>query len=311
MENKNEIILDDFKITTFEPLPAGFDLLTVEQTKLAYYGIPPRPDESKEPKLRKQWNDIFSKNPKRIIPQFKKTKIKGADGKERTQTFGPYSEHTWGGVVVEEKNTKYKGVQGSWNFFPDPQNTNTPLADNTSCNVWIGIDGKDASGGNGPLQVITTLAGDPQVKGVWWAWSKNGDGYWIENFSVNFNDLLSVLICVENSTTAKIHIANMTQNTTTDFTVHATGEKWIGNCAEWIVENGSISPEPIADFGAITFTNCYAYKQSADLFPPSVDPSTGTVLKMVDIINLAETKTTLPNANTIEIQYLPQPAIIR
>ncbi len=297
-------MLDDFKITTYEAPPEGFDPLTAEQSKLAFYGMVLRPEEGTE--AYKRWHKVYSGKPKHIIPSFKKG----------TQSFGPYNANSWSGVVLEgkdgegDKKNKYKGIEGSWKFFLDPRIRNIQFAPNSGCAVWIGIDGKDASGNHSPLQVgssfYQTIDGWDQSS-LWCSWSKDGTGAYIQNFNVNYGDQLSCVICVQSSNRASIHLSNVTQNIVVDFMVTAKKETYIGNCAEWIVENPNYTINPIANFGSVTFTDCHAYLHSpAGTVPPSVNANTGNVYNMKSLQGslVHETKTTLTGPNSIEIDYI-------
>jgi len=317
MENKkNEIIIDGFKITTFEPAPDGFDPLTASQSKLSYHGIHTRPDKDKEPEMYKMWHAVFSKKLHYIVPEFKKIDHKGSGGQNKKQSFGPYNKHTWSGVVVDSDPAikPLVAINGTWNFPSlapptSPDGSRTPM----ECVAWIGIDGKDKS--SDVLQVGTSYRVDNnEVEyGVWWQWSKQF-GFWIKNFQATFGDQISCLICCESLTTAHVFITNLTQNLYTSFGVTAdTGISLKGNCAEWIVENAEYDQGvPLADFGSLTFTGCIAFKSVPGHFPgqsnQSVNSGTGTPIDMTNILlrngqYVSGTKTTITGPQTIKIDY--------
>ncbi len=291
------------EINTFQLPPEGFDPLAATAAELQKYGFPKRPDPQQMPQEAAKWVTAFRRYPqlKHITPEFRpleyrhdlnKRTEKGTEGQVNAT-----SENWSGSVLFIGAGDSFTWISGSWTV---PHVYQSPAATGTEySSAWLGLDG-DGSGD--VLQAGTETDSDGTCY-AWFEWFPNGS-IGVSNFPVTPGDVVSLVLCATNSTTASISIGNLTAEYYTNFSFSApTGTSLVGNCAEAVVErpeiNGQLAELP--RYGEVFFDNTTATSANGVAYPIAA----GTAMSMVadDGVTVISTPTFEGNPNGVKVSY--------
>lgn len=272
-------------IRTYEPPPDNFDPLTASDKLLLHHGFPTRPDPQTSPKLRKQWERVFSRKMTYIVPTFRRVEGKTHGPRVKDTTEGTGTSSNWSGSVVFVPNAgdSFKWVEGQWTV-PNPY---PPTSDGTwyYASQWVGIDG---DGSNDVFQAGTETevesAGGTVQRNcyAWWEWYPDFEVA-ITNVPVSPGDVIYCLLCVNSTTSGSVYLTNQSNSVSTSFTITApAGTSLVGNCAEWIVERPSVggSISSLADYDVVYFDEGIAGYSTGTSGSSSIDLGAGTFLTM-------------------------------
>jgi Peptidase A4 family len=297
-------------VRLFAKPPEGFDPLTADQRQLLAYGYPPRPDQSKDPKLHAQWRRRVSRRYTRIEPVFVRntgkvhgpvrgvTVPEGAAAAEAGAAPANATSSNWSGsVVVAASGDKFSWVEGEWTV-PDPSDPKGGRSAYYS-SAWIGIDGW---GSGDVLQAGTesSLVNGSKKVYAWWEWYPDFE-IAISNFPVSSGDTIYCLICATGANTATIYLTNDNTDQSTSFNITApSGTTLRGNSAEWIVETPSVGGNPtvLPDYGVVYFDDGIAYQPTGLTYA-----DTGTPVTLVDGGGKALSAPTLEKSGLIKLTY--------
>ena len=261
--------------------PAGFDPRTADTSTLLRYGIPPRPDPSKQPEATELWDRLTSQRYRYIVPTLTPpakrrvqhgfpswSKLKPMDGS--TVYTAPWS----GGLLLNPDTSgkdPFKQVQAQWVV---PSVTPPVSGDGFWASVtWVGVDGYGSSDVMqlGTAQFVTTSGGVVSTNTfAWIEWFTYG---WQQlSFSVNAGDTIFASIMngsvQDGVLQATGRITNVTQGTTTAPVVSAPpGTIFQGNVAEWIMERPTFSAlASIPKFSEVTFRGTNVCSQGGNYY---------------------------------------------
>jgi hypothetical protein len=173
--------------------------------------------------------------------------------------------------------------------------------------VWVGIDGwkgtKDVlqAGTNSTITVsggkITGTSYYARTEWFGYPWS-------VQSLAVTPGDVISCIVCApfENTHGTAI-LNNLTTNESATYGIDAPpNTQLIGNVAEWIVEDPSISKTqlyPFANFGQVVFTNCSANTKSFEL-----DLTNAHFIDLVDSANNTRAQSFYQTRSSLKCQFV-------
>jgi hypothetical protein len=141
--------------------------------------------------------------------------------------------------------------------------------------AWLGIDG---DGSSDVMQAGTETDSDGTCY-AWFEWFPNFS-IAISNFPVSPGDVISLVLCATNPTTAWMSIGNLTSKTYTNFAFSAPARTMlVGNCAEAIVERPTVNNvlAQLPRYGEVFFDDTNAYSANGLTCPIGL----GTSISMV------------------------------
>ena len=173
--------------------------------------------------------------------------------------------------------------------------------------VWVGIDGWKGTSDvfqAGTNSTITVTGG--KITGInYYAWTEWFGFPWsVQSLTVTPGDLISCIVCApfENNHGTAI-LNNLTTNESAIYGIDApSNTTLIGNVAEWIVEDPSISSTklyPFANFGQVVFTNCSANTQSFEL-----DLSNARFIDLVDSAGNPRAQSYYQTRSSLKCQFV-------
>jgi peptidase A4-like protein len=188
--------------------------------------------------------------------------------------------NSWSGIVVKsDTGNGIASVSGQWTV---PQVNRAALGD-SSCYVWIGIDGY----GDGYPYVLQAgisldVKGGRLSMNAWWEWTPDPVQpiLPIGSFTVLPGDLIWCKIEGQlGSNTATITLQNRRTNQVANFPNPVRARRGVvlrGNYGEWIVEAPieNNSQATLCDYGQVQFSECSAF----DANQTPIDPLKGTPL---------------------------------
>jgi len=272
--------------TTIEAPPAGFDPITASDEDLAWYGLPPRPDQNADPDGFAGWAKAMRAAKTRIVPQLEQTSSfhgqgKGAGASAAQTTISTTTTHynslyiPWmSGFYVLSGATSY----GLPSFYYLKGNIVVPVArqaphctggwDNAS--AWEGIDGwgagsKEVLQGGIEFDAYCSPTATSSRYFAWYEWFPN-PAVAIPNFPIVPGD--NVFVDVWRTTATQGYVWMVNLNTNLSVQVGFTpppGVSLIGSSAEWMVEDQLIGDTSV-DFGAIPFWDGTAYTQPGPFY---------------------------------------------
>jgi len=234
--------------------PAGFSIKTATDEELNAYGIPPRPNEDKNPQEYGDWLRKFSKT--RIMPELKinpnvvhaPAAIKKIETKTPSNQIA-YSDN-WSGYVITDPTNMFRtpGTRISA-VFPQPKAISgcTMGPGDYHASFWVGIDGW---GSNDVLQVGTELelnCGSGVNNYGWIEWydsvNKNPE-IQITNMPVGPGDLVEADVWLEDNGfggNAYVLLFSVGAQMVGLSLSPPPGVALIGNCVEWIAERPTVN----------------------------------------------------------------------
>jgi hypothetical protein len=309
MLQPNEHALNLPGATTIDAPPADFSPLTASDEELAYYGFPPRPDQSSQPKAYATWAKAMNRPINRITPTLEQTNIfhgpakltpkPDAEAVRNNPGLPPQPETTyyssnWSGYVDLSGATSY----GSSSFYYVVNDEFVPAVHQSGCSggwaysgEWNGIDGFS----NGDV-LQAGLESDAYCSGsttsqyysTWYEWFPNGEVR-ISNLPVVPGDELFVEVWHTSSTQGYAYIENLSTNPASAVEVGFTapsGTTLLGNSAEWVTEKPTAV---MSDYVEEVYWDAYAYTEGGSFY----DIATGSP---IDISGLSYAVSVGPEA---------------
>lgn len=204
------------------------------------------------------------------------------DAPSKNGTYHQQSSTNWAGAVLEGQG--WTTVSGSVTA-PTPQLP--PGADPSQqycATAWVGIDGDSCQTSLLQTGVDFCISGGEPSFDAWYEWIPAASTDF-EDFSFNAGDTvqMSVTATSQNSGIATLTNSNTGQTVRHTFEPGETQSSLCQTDAEWIledfsiIEGGSTSLAPFADFGTVTFTDTQAVSGGQ-----TQDASGATTINMVD-----------------------------
>lgn len=282
-------------IRALPPIPTGFDAVNAAPEVLNSHGLPPKPDQIKDPKAYGAWKTLVT-NAKTYVPAkleqtnifHKPAQFKGtisqppAGAKNPTITY----LYNWSGPTIYDQNKPFATsyIVGYWTIPFAQQPFGSPDGTWDWSSQWVGIDG---FGSNDVFQAGTEVdayansgSGTAQYYSFWIEWYPfsetrvglpvaAGDTVVAEVWNTSPTNGYALL---ENLSTGKYSYYNLTA---------PSGTTLQGTSAEWIVErpvvNGAYArlTNYVAD--SFTFCNAGGYNYQVVYYPGTDYTPTGTV----------------------------------
>jgi hypothetical protein len=296
-------------VSTFPPLPDGFDITKATDTQKATYGIPQFPTGKG---FEERWQ-AMSKGIRFVTPEFKPRDRQRKFLPRLSDDHGPQTTTIWSGAVVyPNKGDKIFDINATWNL---PKSSPPGGAANGvwySASSWIGIDGDEISAD--VLQAgcdadVMVSGGQTQRQfNPWWEWYPAGS-FWITNIPAaagdTFNCWIQSVPLLTGSTpnSGMIFLANATSGFGLFFFATAPkGTLLKGNCAEWIIEALEIntSTPELAEYTTVDFTNCATVSVKDDV----IYPGSGTPIDMVNSGGTVISKGSIPSSREVQVAYV-------
>ncbi len=259
-------------VRTYPVAPATFDIGRASADDRAAYGFPRL--SSAATCLRDRW-EARAGQYKFVEPSFR---LRGRRrlGLPKLRTHqGQQTSAIWSGALAKSQGKRLQWVEGAWTMPAAELPQGAVEGDHVCASAWIGLDGDDGS--NDVLQAgcdvdVSLIAGVIQRRyRPWWEWYPGGS-FWLDNLVVSPGDVLDCLIHLQpgSRTAATVFFANRTTNIAMTFSASAPdGTALAGNCAEWVVEAFD-NVGPLAQFGAVDFSDCNAGAANGVAVPAGV-----------------------------------------
>lgn len=253
--------IGSIEVHTFPLPPKGFQPLAASEQELARHGFPRRPDSVTMPDAAAKWVNAFNRYPKfeHITPEFKALEHRHTPNRrtgEQTQGNVNATSSNWSGsVLFIGGGDRFSWISGAWTVphaYPTPGFAGTQYS-----STWLGIDG---DGSSDVMQAGTETDSDGSCY-AWFEWYPNFS-IGINNFPVVPGDVVSLVLCATNPTTAWMSIGNLTSKHYTNFSFAAPpGITLIGNCAEAVVERPGVGGglAELPRYGEVFFDDTSAY----------------------------------------------------
>lgn len=262
MKTGTQFAKANLKITTFAAPPSDFNPVTASNDRLALYGIPRRPDATKEPVLRQLWDRVFSKPVTFVQAQLVEDTVWRSlpHGALKKRDFG--LEGNWAGGIIEVASLGLNPPEPANTVFAEwvvPKiNTSTPLSGSQTVGFWVGL------GGWGTSQVLQagTAATVNGSNVSYWAWTEwFPAGYKVANLPIEPGDTVSILVCAPESDHG--YVSMMNHRTSLAISIGVSDPDgtapYDGSSVEWVIE--AINTE-MPNFGSITFMQITAGTQN-------------------------------------------------
>ena len=299
----NEHALNLPGTTTIEAPPAGFDPISASDQELAYYGFPPRPNQTEQPKAYATWFKAMKASKVRVTPNLEQTavfhgpvkagKVANPAAVENspllsTQAINTSYSYNWSGYVDFSGATAY----GSNSFYYLVNDYEVPVAEQAfgACtgswdygSAWNGIDGWGS-----PDVLQAGIEFDAYCSGgtrasyysAWYEWYPYGEVR-IGGFPITPGDDMFVEVWHTSATQGYAYLVNYNNNQAVEvgFTA-APGYPLVGNSAEWVVERPSVngSLATLSNYIMDPFWDSYAYTDSYAFY----DIQSATPVDMLD-----------------------------
>ncbi|MBL8702087.1 MAG: hypothetical protein JNK67_27130 [Alphaproteobacteria bacterium] len=288
------------RVLPVKPLAGeDFDPMTASQQELIEVGLPPRPAVA-DPGVLQAWRKVVGPLPLKILA-WRLSQLDSTLDYRVGAARGPASgrsgtSRNWSGIVVTARDdatrpgaTMFDQVFGSWTV-PMPTLPADHAADAVyRCSTWIGIDGHRRLSSSlpqiGTTLVVEVVGGQPRPPRieVWWQWWLREHFFGpvpIANFAVDFGDEIAAALTAIDPRLVRLNLRNVTRNDPPHVVSIAAPTVIIGPgmnasaaarglTAEWIAERPTALNDtwlhPLPDFGAVTFTGCYAIESGGAL----------------------------------------------
>lgn len=282
----------DQRAHAFEAPPEDFNPLIASRAQLEFFGLPPRPDENKEPELFRLWARLLDKPLKIVATEFPKV-VNGRHppvpanrvGRNVRPGFQRFQRsRNWsGGCLTAEHPNRLVHVSGTWQVpdvsLPPVLPHRATKGDEFQSSVWVGIDGRrryptSSMPQIGTSQCLQIVDGIEKKKAyAWWQWwsldenyppdNRNNPPVPIPNIEVSVHDEIIAGLTLLHHDEVQFFIKNQTTGLFTTFVVVAPGRILpLGSTAEWIVERptviGSHRLYPLPSYTDVVFRDCLA-----------------------------------------------------
>jgi len=296
-----------FVVETYPTTPADFDIEKASEGERSRYGLAKVPATSLA--LVQQMLAI-RKGLRYVEPEFKPRERARKRLPHLEPDHGAETSSIWSGVVVfPPEKDKMDGVWGTWKM---PQASLPSGAHSDiwyTASTWVGIDGDDGSGD------VVQMGCDADVMkkdgsthhqfNPWWEWFPGGS-FWLTSVPVTHGDELNCIVIAigGHPTIALVQLVNLTQFSFSFFVIHPPHHtKFVGNCAEWIVEALETGPggkPELAEYTTVKYKNCGAHT----LGDKDVKANSGTVIDMINSGGSVISKGKILGATGVEVKYV-------
>jgi hypothetical protein len=288
----------------FKPPPGNFVGLKASNEELLRYGFPPRPLQDVRSKAYSEWAKVVTGKYERVFPRLRQAKIR----RELPAILpeiprgGTTQNPQWSGVSLIARGNAWgtlASVAYAWWEVPTCPPPTLPIQE-TSCLVWVGIDGSNGSTDvfqGGTFSISQIFVSTTEAFFEWFpdaAVLINGN-----DFAVRAGDLLRVAVFVCTPTDCVINIVNGTTGKMAPpcHIYPQSGQRIWGNCVEWIVERPQLGGNiaSLLDYGKLEMDHCEASSQT--LLSTPANPGSGINMaywKMVENSNVVSQATIVP-----------------
>jgi hypothetical protein len=286
------------RVEKFPSPPPTLNLLSASQAELHHYGLPPRPNSSRQTELFTLWCSFFVPRPNFVDPDLVQIKDNFTVMLRQAPTpasaaVSPVTRYetspNWCGAYVEANNNKvFVQVSGRWTVPRPSPPLNVVDSHEYACSAWVGLDGQRRYLDSSLPQIGTwhsfLSARSPPVQTYawvqWWAREVSDNfPYQIQGVPVSVGDPVIAMVRVWETSRALFYLKNLRTNLLTRFGVEAPIAQAAGGgqhryrisgaTAEWILERprklNSTDLFPLADFDNIEFVHCHAVEANPTL----------------------------------------------
>jgi hypothetical protein len=290
-------------VMRFAPPPSSFNPLMASNDQLLRYGLPPRPDASKSPKLYAQWMQGMSIRLIAVVPTFTRTTVQHGpardvptNDKSRPKNGATYNttSSNWSGYTILDIDGPFLPSQSTTSIASVGAELAVPKATCTQLksgqywsSQWVGFDGfvsRDVVQAG-----VTADLSCPAAMASYYLWMEWFPAYEIKigTFPVAPGDELLIMVMkVDTTSTARVFIESVETGNYTSLQLNApAGVNFVGDSAEWIVErpaiNGTVAA--LANYWVVLFRYAAATATNSTTYTPGIAP-TGSIfnISMVD-----------------------------
>jgi hypothetical protein len=304
-QSQNELPTNLPGTTTTAAPPEGFDPVRASDADLAYYGFPPRPNDSAD---YEGWAKAMAASGERITPKLEQTNIyHGPLQKAPSEEADISKSSNWSGYV--HLGTAKSYGKSSYSFIYSYITVPTAnVADGTCADKpdfasgWVGIDGDDSSDvlqDGIEFDAICDKGEKGTLYSAWIEWFPLGEER--ISFPIKPGQLFYVETWSTSATSGHFFIENVTEKKHTTLSLSAPkGTKLIGNSAEFITErpgvNGGLAT--LTNYGSQTYTDAIA-ETFNDV---KIDPGDSEAIEMLDNNGKPISYPTLKSATSFEMK---------
>jgi Peptidase A4 family len=276
---------DNTRYSTYDIVPAGYDLLNAPAERLEFYGIPQRPNVVDAPALANFWTKLVSEPFTSRIPTFSSSlgpALSTVRSLSRTHTSERRSVGSqrgtlesslnWsGGILSPPSPKRIVFAVGGWTVPTVTQPTAPALftrANDSIALIWVGIDGHNARLPKASLPQIGTFQKPGEPSFAWWYWwghHATDAVTRIDDFAIVPGDEILAGVTVMAGGDVRYFIKNQNSGEFRTFLGRhqPLGEiEPLGSSAEWVVERPtdpySKDLHPLASYGSVDFNYCLA-----------------------------------------------------
>lgn len=292
---RRRVYKSGFTVQTYSAINSSFDIATL--------GFPAPPDAAAAAQidLKTRSQPIQYREPI-LKPRAPRRKYRRTSDRNHPVD----ANNNWcGGVALPPSGDTMFWVEGSWQMPAVAPPEGATEGQTYAVSIWVGIDGYqnsiDVLQAGCDAEVILSQGATSVRYLPWYEWCPLKSQYL--GLPVSAGDMLYCRIQViagSGNNSASILLQNQTTNqslTPVNLTVDAPlGLSLAGNSAEWIVE-ASDRLGPLADFGPVTISSCYA----GTLGGATIPVGSGSEVNMLDTNNQVLCSSTILNQTQVQI----------
>jgi hypothetical protein len=287
-------------ITIPPPPPAGFNPLGASDTELAFHGVPPRPDASKNPEAYSHWSKLVSGTKNRITPILRqtniyhkpaqnlsiadKTAVKPDSSPSTALNATSITSTNWSGYANYVASGTFLGnnsfVFAEWTV-PFAQQAFGTCAGNWEYSAqWVGFDGfnsADVLQAGSEADAFCSGGSKSQYYGLWIEWYPLPEVA-ISNFPINPGDLIGVEVWYSSSSPhGHAYLVDLTTQQVTVIGFNPpSGTIFKGTSVEWVVEAPTVgsSQSALINYTATPWNDIYGHSTTnGSYYGPNYAPS--------------------------------------
>ena len=304
--------------------PQNFDAYSASEPELRRFGLPARPDRSKQPEAYNLWEMLVEASRHRVIPGAAEGNIYHPPikdfkaGKIPARVNGrippaPSTSSSWSAIVIADPNNVFNQPGTISGYFNVPASAYCAMSDTRQWSSnWVGVDGFNSSdvlqgGTSSDADCRSSIPGNHSLYYAWVEWYPNPPILLNERFPISPGDAMSVLILTDPTNNRYVvTIYDYTQRKSVSVPMSApSGNSLIGSSIEWVIERPTVGAG-LSDLATYTRSGWQAlnrYAQGgASIYKPSLPPTGQTwIVTMIDTQGLALSTPTLypgPNEDT-------------
>jgi hypothetical protein len=285
-------------------LPEGFDAVNASPQMLQSVGLPPKPDQTKDPKAYNSWKTMV-KHAKRHVTAsvteqpnivHKPAQLVKALSETPAAAKNPTiaESYNWSGPTIYDANKPFATsyIVGYW-MIPFAQQTfGAPDGTWDYSSQWVGIDGwgsGDVMQAGTEVDAYANGSAAYQFYSFWIEWYPFAESR-VSNFPVGAGDTVMVEVWNTSPTNGYAFLENLSTDRYTEFNLTApSGTSLQGTSAEWIVERPSVggSLARLTNYVGDAFAFAYAggYDYQVVYYPGADYVPTGTVYSVYMLDN--------------------------